>query len=77
MIDQREELHAIWEKGRRKAYARINSPGGVSQEKASYCVFSSHSFWTSMDVPARRKVRQDFSSTFFLRCTRCYGTVIQ
>ena len=38
------------------------------------CVFSSHSFWTSksLDVPAgvtrRRKVTQDFSSTFFLRC---------
>ena len=48
------------------------------------CVFSSHSFWTSssLDVPAgvtqeeghtggrshRRKVTQDFLSTFFLRC---------
>ena len=48
------------------------------------CVFSSHSFWasSSLDVPAgvtqeeghtggrshRRKVTQDFSSAFFLRC---------
>ena len=37
------------------------------------CVFSSHLFWTSrsLDVPAgshRRKITQDFSSTFLLRC---------
>ena len=46
------------------------------QIQSSYCVcvvFSSHSFWTSssLDVPAgshRRKVTQDFSSTFFLGC---------
>ena len=30
------------------------------------CVFSSYSFWTSMDVPAG--VTQDFPSTFFLWC---------
>ena len=37
------------------------------------CVFSSNLFWTSssLDVPPgvhRRKVTQDFSSTFLLRC---------
>ena len=34
------------------------------------CVFSSHSFWTSSSLEPgshRRKVTQDFSSTFFLR----------
>ena len=43
-------------------------------EGVCVCVFSSHSFRTtssSLDVPAgshKRKVTQDFSSTFFLRC---------
>ena len=47
--------------------------GDAVQQCVCVCVFSSHLFWTSssLDVPPRshrRKVTQDFSSTFFLRC---------
>ena len=46
----------------------------IHKFRVCVCVFSSHSFWTSMDVPAgvpgshRKKVTQDSPSTFFLRC---------
>ena len=36
-----------------------------------FFVFSSHSFWTSMDVPAgvtQEEGNTGFPSTFFLRC---------
>ena len=60
-------------------YTYINRHAGTPDKNKnknilSVFVFSSHSFCTSssLDVPAgvthRRKVTQDFLSTFFLRC---------
>ena len=63
------------ERDKREVQTKIGTNIGIilSQTSGYVCVFSSHLFWTSglwtyQPGSHRRKVTQDFSSTFLLRC---------